>query len=93
MGGFIAILLLKFICNHLICSNAEGKLYTELDSIPQSEVGLLLGTTPLTRIGRRSNQFFKFRIFFSNFFILLNNIILIKVFRVSKSLFCTSAKI
>lgn len=62
MGGFIAIPLLKFICNHLICSNAEGKLYTELDSIPQSEVGLLLGTTPLTRIGRRSNQFFKFRI-------------------------------
>lgn len=62
MGCFIAILLLIFICNRLICSNAEGKLYTEVDSIPQSEVGLLLGTTPQTRIGERENMFFKYRI-------------------------------
>ena len=62
MGDFIAILLLILFCNHLICSNAEGKLNTEIDSIPQSEVGLLLGTAPQTRIGRRTNQFFKFRI-------------------------------
>ena len=62
IGGFIVILLLILFCSHLICSNAEGKLYTEVDSIPQSEVGLLLGTTPQTRLGRRSNQFFKFRI-------------------------------
>ena len=37
-------------------------MFTEVDSVPQSEVGLLLGTTPQTRIGRRPNQFFKYRI-------------------------------
>lgn len=60
--SIIAILLLMVICNHLVCRNAEGKLYTAVDSIPQTEVGLLLGTAPQTRIGRRTNQFFKNRI-------------------------------
>ena len=58
----IAVFLLLFICNYLVCSNAESRLYTDVDSVPLSEVGLLLGTTPLTRIGRRPNQFFKYRI-------------------------------
>ena len=58
----IAVFLLLFICNYLVCSNAESRLYTDVDSVLQSEVGLLLGTTPLTRIGRRPNQFFKYRI-------------------------------
>lgn len=62
MGGFIVTLLLTCSCYFLLCSNAEGRLYTEIDSVPQYEVGLLLGTTPQTRIGRRPNQFFKFRI-------------------------------
>lgn len=57
-----SILLLLLTCNLLVSNNASGKLYTEVQSVPQSEVGLLLGTTPHTRIGRRPNQFFKFRI-------------------------------
>ena len=62
IGGVIAVLLLLLSCNYLVCHNAEGRLYTEEDYIPQSEVGLLLGTTPQTRIGRRPNQFFRYRI-------------------------------
>lgn len=62
MAIVFAILLLMYTLNYLVCSNAEGRLYNEVDSVPQSEVGLLLGTTPQTRIGRRPNQFFKFRI-------------------------------
>lgn len=62
LGCLIVILLILIICNYVICYNAEGKLYANVESVPQSEVGLLLGTTPQTRIGRRANQFFKFRI-------------------------------
>ena len=62
IGVVIVILLVLFFCNFLVRSNAEGRLFTEVDSVPQSEVGLLLGTTPQTRIGRRPNQFFKYRI-------------------------------
>ncbi|WP_337583535.1 SanA/YdcF family protein [Prevotellamassilia timonensis] len=62
IGAVITTLLLLATCNNIICSNAEGRLYTDIGSIPPSEVGLLLGTTPQTRIGHKPNQFFKYRI-------------------------------
>ena len=62
IGAVITTLLLLATCNNIICSNAEGRLYTDTGSIPPSEVGLLLGTTPQTRIGHKPNQFFKYRI-------------------------------
>jgi len=46
IGAVITTLLLLATCNNIICSNAEGRLYTDIGSIPPSEVGLLLGTTP-----------------------------------------------
>ena len=55
----IALLL---ICNQIVVNNAKGKVYSELDSIAPTEWGLLLGTTPQTRIGHRKNLFFKYRI-------------------------------
>ena len=53
---------LMLICNQIVVNNAEGKVFSDLDSIHCNEVGLLLGTTPLTRIGGRQNMFFKYRI-------------------------------
>ena len=44
----IALLL---ICNQIVVHNAKGKVFSELDSIAPTEWGLLLGTTPQTRIG------------------------------------------
>jgi len=58
----VVVIVLMITCNQLIENNAEGRLYTDVHSVPQREVGLLLGTTPQTRIGRRQNQFFKYRI-------------------------------
>ena len=49
-------------CNQMIVNNAKGKIFNEIDSITPSDYGLLLGTTPQTRIGRRRNYFFKYRI-------------------------------
>ena len=50
------------VCNIIIVNNAKGKLFSDIEQVAPSEYGLLLGTTPQTRIGRRQNQFFKFRI-------------------------------
>lgn len=58
----IAIVVVICTCNYLVVSNAEGRLYNDVASVPKSDVGLLLGTTPQTRIGRKPNQFFKYRI-------------------------------
>lgn len=55
-------LLLTLACNLIIVNNAENKLFTDIDSVTPVEYGLLLGTTPQTKIGRRPNQFFIFRI-------------------------------
>lgn len=60
--AFVAVLLLVLGCYFLVDSNAKGKVYADVSSIPYREVGLLLGTTPQTRIGRLENRFFIFRI-------------------------------
>ena len=60
--GIITCLSLLLICNQIVVSNAKGKVFSELDSIVPTEYGLLLGTTPQTRIGHRQNMFFKYRI-------------------------------
>lgn len=48
---FLIAVCLLVGCNIVIVYNANGKLYSNADSIPRSELGLLLGTTPQTRIG------------------------------------------
>lgn len=51
-----------FTCNFLVVSNAEGKIFSDTDKIPVSDAGLLLGTTPQSRIGRKPNLFFTYRV-------------------------------
>lgn len=60
--AFVAVLLMVLTCDYLVTSNAKGKLYDDVEEIPYRDVGLLLGTTPQTRIGRLVNRFFVFRI-------------------------------
>ena len=55
-------MLLMLICNLIVVNNAEGKAYSDIDSIGHNKVGLLLGTTPQARIGRITNYFFIYRI-------------------------------
>ncbi len=66
-GWTIAIVALLciaclLICNHIVVKNAKGKVFSETDSITPTKWGLLLGTTPQTRIGNRQNLFYKNRI-------------------------------
>ena len=55
----IAIML---VCYQLVTNNAKEKAFSDIDKITPAEFGLLLGTTPQTRIGNRQNLFFKYRI-------------------------------
>ena len=62
-GAFAVVCLaLMLICNQMVLKNAEGKVFSDIDSIKYNKVGLLLGTTPQARIGRITNQFFTYRI-------------------------------
>ena len=60
--GVIVCLALMITCNQIVTSYAEGKAYSDIDSIKYNKVGLLLGTTPQARIGRITNYFFIYRI-------------------------------
>lgn len=62
--GVVAVvcLALMLICNQIVVNNAEGKVFSDIDSIKYNKVGLLLGTTPQARIGRITNYFFVYRI-------------------------------
>jgi SanA protein len=62
-GGFAVVCLaLMLICNQIVVNNAEGKVFSDIDSIKYNKVGLLLGTTPQARFDRITNYFFIYRI-------------------------------
>ena len=58
----VVCLALMLICNQMVVNNAEGKVFSDIDSIKYNKVGLLLGTTPQARIDRITNYFFIYRI-------------------------------
>ena len=58
----IACVALMLVCNQLVENNAKGKCFTDIDSIKYNKVGLLLGTTPQSRITKTTNYFFIYRI-------------------------------
>ena len=64
MVGILAALCLAIllICNQIVVNNAEGKAFSDIDSIKYNKVGLLLGTTPQARITKVTNYFFIYRI-------------------------------
>lgn len=58
----VACLTLMLVCNQIVVNNAEGKAFSDIDSIKYNKVGLLLGTTPQARFDRITNYFFIYRI-------------------------------
>lgn len=50
-----------FVANRIIVSNAEGKLFTEVEKCPKAKVGLVLGTSKKGRSGHE-NLYFNYRI-------------------------------
>lgn len=59
---FCALLSGTLTVYQVVEHNAKGRLYENIDQVPYRDVGLLLGTTPKTRIGNNDNMFFKYRI-------------------------------
>jgi len=59
--AFVCIALM-LICNQIVVNNAEGKVFSDIDSIKYNKVGVLLGTTPQARITKVKNYFFIYRL-------------------------------
>lgn len=58
----IICLAIMLKCNQIVVNNAQGKTFSDIESIAHSDYGLLLGTTPQARITKVTNYFFIYRI-------------------------------
>ena len=61
IGLFAVVILLMWLFDYLITSNAKGKLYDDVSQVPKKKVALVLGTSPIGKDGHE-NVFFKHRI-------------------------------
>ncbi|NHF58326.1 DUF218 domain-containing protein [Flavobacteriaceae bacterium TP-CH-4] len=61
--GFILLsfVLMIFLCNYIIDSAAEGKTFSNIDSVPKNRVGIVLGTSSKLTTGS-SNPYYTNRI-------------------------------
>jgi SanA protein len=57
----IAAIITIFICDRIIENASSGKIYTDVQSIPHNNVGLLLGTAKLLP-GGYENAYYRYRI-------------------------------
>ncbi len=58
---FVGIISI-FACYAIVTNYAKGRLYSDVQEIPEREFGLLLGTSPQSRVTRAKNYFFQYRI-------------------------------
>ena len=58
---FFAVIGIILVCHILVVNNAKNRTYDSIEDIPQKEIGLLLGTSPITPHGAR-NFYFENRI-------------------------------
>lgn len=59
IGGISMIVILGIIltCNLIVTNNANGRTYDSVSEIPSREIGLLLGTSPITPQGGHNFYF------------------------------------
>ena len=56
-GGLLAIPIVIAVCNILVVNNAKGRTFDNLSDVPTREIGLLLGTSPITPNGAHNYYF------------------------------------
>lgn len=63
VGGVAVILICAIVaCDRSVTFNSRGRLYDSVDSIPHRNVGLILGTSPISTWTGRRNYYFDHRV-------------------------------
>lgn len=61
IGLVISVILLVLLCNLIINFSAEGKTFSQLETVPNNKVGILLGTSKKL-VGGQPNLYYSYRI-------------------------------
>lgn len=59
---FSAFLILIALCDIVVSGNASVRTYDDVDNVPHRQVGLILGTSPISTWNGRRNYYFDYRI-------------------------------
>lgn len=51
IGCMLTAVVIIAICNYIVANNAKGRTFDNLADVPSREIGLLLGTSPITPDG------------------------------------------
>lgn len=57
----VLVVALLLGCNAIVVHNAAGRIFTNVDAVAETDVALVLGTSPTSRITGKSNYFYEFR--------------------------------
>lgn len=49
-------------CHYYVKQSAKGRIYASLEKIPNNRVGVLLGTSPVSRYSKKRNPYYTYRI-------------------------------
>lgn len=60
--SLVLVIVPMIVCDCMVGYTAKGRLYDNVDSIPHREVGLVLGTSPVSTWNGRRNYYFDHRI-------------------------------
>ena len=64
-GTVIAIVLVLAVvitCDCIVTSHAKGRIYSDISTVPHRNVGIVLGTSPISTWNGRNNWYFTYRI-------------------------------
>lgn len=61
-AAVLAVGVLLITCNAIVVQGAKGRIHTDVDEVPATDVALLLGTSPVSRITEKTNYFYEYRL-------------------------------
>lgn len=56
------LLAIIVVCDCIVTYNAKGRIYSDVESVPHRNVGIVLGTSPISTWNGRKNWYFTYRI-------------------------------
>ena len=57
LGSTLVVTIIIAVCNILVVGNAKGRTFDNISDVPAREIGLLLGTSPITPSGEHNYYF------------------------------------
>lgn len=62
LSAFALVAAVAYGCSAIVSSSAEDRVYDNVQDVPKTDIALLLGTSPTSRITGKTNYFYVYRL-------------------------------